>query len=348
MKINLGQNLRELRNKENITQEQLAELLDVSPQAVSRWENEAAFPDISFLPVIANYFNVTTDYLLGVDTVHKQKDIDKVIETDKKLRSEGRTGESVEFLREKAKEFPSCHIILHRLACSLFSFYHQSGKSFSAEETRAMGEEAAELCKRALKYCDKNDQLFICQCKQTLALNYVELGEKERAEEIADTLPSLWCSREMVHPKTLTGKEALKEHQSNLLMLIDAVIITMGRIKSCENYTDGQLLELSSVREKLILMLAGKNPCWLNERLFNLALIRAKIYLKNREGEKLKEVLKKLSEYARNYEERREGSEYGVFWLSECRENLDYSTKHSPESLYDVLDNFIDRNGIKI
>ncbi len=35
MKINLGQNLRELRNKENITQEQLAELLDVSPQAVS-------------------------------------------------------------------------------------------------------------------------------------------------------------------------------------------------------------------------------------------------------------------------------------------------------------------------
>ena len=347
MKITLGQNLRELRNKNNITQEQLAEALEVSPQAVSRWENEAAFPDISLLPVIANYFDVTTDYLLGVDTVHKQKEIDKAVETDQKLRSEGKTKESVRFLREKAKEFPSGHVILHRLACSLFSLYHQSGEKFSAEETSAMASEAAALCKRALKYCG-GDQLFIGQCKQTLALNYVEMGEKERAEEIADTLPSFWCSREMVHPKTVERREALKEYQNNLLMLTDAVIITMGRIKSCENYTDGQLLELSSVREKLILLLAGENPDWLNERLFNLALIRAKIYLKSGEKEKLREELKKLSKYARNYEERGEGRGYGVFWLSECGKEIGDFTKHSSESLYDVMNDFIEKNGIKV
>lgn len=130
MKIALGENLRSLRNRENITQEQLAEALEVSPQAVSRWENEATFPDISLLPIIANYFNVTTDYLLGVDTCHKQGEIAKVIETDERLRYEGKTRESVEFLREKVKEFPSDSNILLRLACSLFSLYHQSGIDF--------------------------------------------------------------------------------------------------------------------------------------------------------------------------------------------------------------------------
>lgn len=347
MKITLGENLRFLRNKLSITQEQLAEALEVSPQAVSRWENEAAYPDISLLPVIANYFDVTTDYLLGVDTAHKQKEIDKVIETDKNLRSMGKTRESVEFLREKVKEFPSNHIILHCLACSLFSLYHQSGEKFSEEETKAMAKEAADLCKRALKYCDSDDQPFVSRCKQTLILNYVELGETNRAEEIADTLPSLWCSREMVYPVTLTNKEALKEYQENLTLLTDAVIITMGRIKGCENYTDEQLIELSEVRERLILMLAGENPCWLNERLFNLAFIRAKIYSRNGDNGKLSDILPKLLKYARSYEERQDGGKYEVFWLSECRDKLGSATRHSPDSLYDKLKKFIDKNGIK-
>lgn len=347
MKITLGENLRAMRNKESITQEQLAEALEVSPQAVSRWENEAAFPDISLLPVIANYFDVSVDYLLGVDTAHKQKETDNIIETDKKLRSEGKTRESVNFLREKVKEFPSNPEMLHRLACSLFSLYHQSGEKFSEEETRAMAEEAAGLCKRALKYCDNNDSLFIGQCKQTLILNYVELGEKGRAEEIADTLPSLWCSREMVRPVTLAKKEALKEYQENLLLLIDAIIINMGRIKGCEKYTDEQLIELAETREKLILLLAGENPCWLNERLFNLVLIRAKIFLRSEDTERLSDVFPKLLKYARDYEERRENGKYGVFWLSELRDGGGAGTKHSPDSLYDVLKSFIDKNGIR-
>ncbi len=54
-----------------MTQEQLAELLNISPQAVSRWENNAAMPDISLLPPLANLFDVTTDYLLGMDTWQK-------------------------------------------------------------------------------------------------------------------------------------------------------------------------------------------------------------------------------------------------------------------------------------
>ena len=53
----------------------LAEQLGVSFQAVSRWENSVTFPDITMLPLLANMFDVTVDYLLDVDTYNKEKEI---------------------------------------------------------------------------------------------------------------------------------------------------------------------------------------------------------------------------------------------------------------------------------
>ena len=56
--------LTALRKQKGMSQEQLAELLGVSRQAVSRWECGASCPDITLLPIIADYFNVSIDYLL--------------------------------------------------------------------------------------------------------------------------------------------------------------------------------------------------------------------------------------------------------------------------------------------
>ena len=73
--MTFGTIIKELRQKNNMTQEKLAELLNISPQAVSRWETGAAMPDISLLPPLATLFSVTTDFLLGMDTY--QKDLRK-------------------------------------------------------------------------------------------------------------------------------------------------------------------------------------------------------------------------------------------------------------------------------
>ncbi len=73
--MTFGTIIKDLRQKNNMTQEKLAELLNISPQAVSRWETGAAMPDISLLPPLANLFGVTTDHLLSMDTY--QKDLRK-------------------------------------------------------------------------------------------------------------------------------------------------------------------------------------------------------------------------------------------------------------------------------
>ena len=61
--MNIGKNIKQLRQQKNLTQEQIAEKLGVSYQAVSKWENNANTPDIALLPKIANLLGTSIDAL---------------------------------------------------------------------------------------------------------------------------------------------------------------------------------------------------------------------------------------------------------------------------------------------
>lgn len=59
----LGENIRRFRKKMKMTQEELADKIGVSFQAVSKWENAQSAPDISLLPLLAEVFNCRIDDL---------------------------------------------------------------------------------------------------------------------------------------------------------------------------------------------------------------------------------------------------------------------------------------------
>lgn len=63
----LNERIRELRGSRGISQIQLAGKLGVTKQSVSNWENDNILPSIEMLVKIANFFEVSTDYLLGLD-----------------------------------------------------------------------------------------------------------------------------------------------------------------------------------------------------------------------------------------------------------------------------------------
>ena len=64
-KETMGKRISDLRKRKGLTQEQLAQQLGITAQAVSKWENDLSCPDISILPQLAEALGVTTDELLG-------------------------------------------------------------------------------------------------------------------------------------------------------------------------------------------------------------------------------------------------------------------------------------------
>ncbi|MFR0601790.1 helix-turn-helix transcriptional regulator [Limosilactobacillus mucosae] len=69
----LGNNIKELRKQKHLTQKDLAKLMHVSQQTIGAWETERAIPGSDTLALLANLFNVSTDYLLGRD--HKEDNL---------------------------------------------------------------------------------------------------------------------------------------------------------------------------------------------------------------------------------------------------------------------------------
>ena len=73
MNLEFGKNLKKLRRERDLTQDELAQALNLSVQAISRYETGTAYPDIEMLPVMAGFFGTTVDALLGVSAEIRRK-----------------------------------------------------------------------------------------------------------------------------------------------------------------------------------------------------------------------------------------------------------------------------------
>ena len=76
--MNLGNKIRELRRRSNLTQEQLAASLNISAQAVSKWEMGASYPDMTMIPIIAAFFKISLDELFDFDVKNIDEEIEKI------------------------------------------------------------------------------------------------------------------------------------------------------------------------------------------------------------------------------------------------------------------------------
>lgn len=73
MSIKIGDKIRELRRRDERKQEDLANALGVTCQAVSRWEANGGYPDMEMIPAIANYFRISIDELFGYHDDREEK-----------------------------------------------------------------------------------------------------------------------------------------------------------------------------------------------------------------------------------------------------------------------------------
>lgn len=342
--LKLGENLKKLRLKRELTQEQLAEAFGVSPQAVSRWENGATYPDITLLPTIASYFDISIDEIIGFDTTRKEEMIKEILKKNRILHNNGDTRKSIELLRQALIDFPNESRLLYCLAQSLYSLHFQSGEIYSEADRKNAASETIELLKKSLHYADEKFDEGGC-CRQMLVFNYLEIGEYEKAKEIAIKAPFMPTCREMLLPQTLQGKDATEEYQKNILYFTIGLYHNIFELRKRGEYSLEQKVEISLMAEKLLLLIGGENSGF--RQLFSNALQILKLYIRIGDKEKTNEYLEKALLYADNCEKRPDKTKYDVPWLCYCENNSENVMKHSQESLYDVFLDFISKEDLE-
>ena len=139
--MTIGATIKQLRQEQDITQEQLADALGITSRAVSQWETDRTAPDISQLPALANFFDVTTDHLLGVDIARKEEEVGKILKRVNDFQEQGDHEASAKYLRERLKTYPNEPDLLTNLASALQTFYFHQGKA----DTEELKKEKSEI-----------------------------------------------------------------------------------------------------------------------------------------------------------------------------------------------------------
>ena len=191
--MTIGQRIKQLRRERDITQEQLAEYLNLSASAVSQWECGRVLPDISQLPLLANLFEVSADVLLGIDVDSKAKKIDEIYQNALKTSQEGRPYEAIDLLREGLRQYPDSFQLMEFLVAELRA--HPPKDDEGEEELSAYRSQMEAYLDKILAGC--TDDAIRARAVQTACFLYPEIGRYDDAIKLADSIPEGFTRREM-------------------------------------------------------------------------------------------------------------------------------------------------------
>lgn len=200
----LSQNLRKYRTLKNLTQEDIAEYLHVTPQSVSKWERGESYPDITFLPALANIFETSIDILISMDTIRAEETRMNIHKKATMFQQNGDYQEAEKVYRQALLTYPNKPGMMLGLAGVLAL----QGKS----------EEAIEWMERGLPLSINEKQK--ATTRAVLCFLYLKAGKAEKANALAATLPHARESREVIQPlisKDLDDTEINKNIKNILL-----------------------------------------------------------------------------------------------------------------------------------
>ena len=194
MSESMGMIIRRLRKERGLTQEELAELLGVTFQAVSKWENETGLPDISQVVPLANVFGVTTDILFGTDSVEETDDIEDFIkEIEHKLCNCSDEEElkcqldCAKAVQKKLKDHPSNYRLLAYSMGNLYGLIGTLEDAGRHNEAKMWMNEFIHHGNVILSHC--TDVEYLNKANRWFVYFYLDINDTQKAEEHARRLP---------------------------------------------------------------------------------------------------------------------------------------------------------------
>lgn len=211
--MNIGAKIRLLRKEKRVTQEELADYLHISSQAISKWETGASCPDIDFLPKLAVYFGTSLNNLLDFD----QSQVDAAVEElVAQCGREGNDPAAAEaFLRRALEKYPNNDLLL---TCILEFMQEQNAD-------RSRSGEIIEVGERILA-CSKDDELKI-DVLRILAETYHGMGEQAMAEFYLAKIPGLHFWYYEIAAAIHRGRERMENVEKTEDLCIDKLICAL-------------------------------------------------------------------------------------------------------------------------
>lgn len=225
--------LKRLRLEKGLTQEDIAGRIGVTGQAVSKWERDECYPDITLLPGLANLFNVTVDELLGMKEINDRENLWRTKGQANSLQIQGKYHDAATILEQAIKVFPSDISLLAAHATTLA----MSGEGI---------DRAIEMCERVLAedYSDK----YRSSVSAVLCYLYYCIGMTEKAVQLARSRPHARESRELLMPNFMTQPERNAYLHENLPgILTDICALIEGRTRTIEEQL--RLIELGTYND---------------------------------------------------------------------------------------------------
>ncbi len=248
MKLTIGENIRNLRRERNITQEELANMLGITYQSVSRWENNTCYPDIELMPDIAEVFGITVDKLIGVDKRTEQKEVDGYLERFQEAVSRGAVYECIAIAREGVAAYPNNYMLLNKLMYALFIAGDDDGNIPEWKENMLKFDtEITELGERIVRYCPDAD--IRMEAANRLAFNHCEMGRKDVGKRIFETLPTIYECREINIYWALNEEERLKNAYDLIGKAYHILSSAMNKLSHREAISDADRLQ---IRKKIM------------------------------------------------------------------------------------------------
>jgi transcriptional regulator with XRE-family HTH domain len=289
--IEIGEKIKSFRKKRDITQEQLAEYLNISFQSVSKWERSEAYPDITMLPKIALFFGVTTDELLCVDKVKTDQEIEEYFKRKNEAHAVGHTKEAIEIMREANAKYPGNFRVMDGLAGAIYfdACAHDENQKEAFREVISIGEKIRAECR------DDNIRRDSLQC---MCFCYRHLGENDKAENlINENLGGVYLSREIMLEHVLEGERLVKLRQGNLVTFMDFCISNIQRLSKGFNPVE-KLAAYKNILQIYSILFPDNDFGYYGISVSGVYMDIAGIYLSQGESENALENIGKAAEHA--------------------------------------------------
>ena len=327
MKLSIGENIKLFRKAKDITQEQLAEMLNVSSQSVSRWELGICYPDMELLPMLAEIFEITVDKLLGVDNIAEKKKVDEYLNRFHFDINQGKIDECISIAREGVAEYPNNYALLNKLMYALFVSGDDTGNiSNWKENMENYDAEITSLGERIMKYCP--DQNIRLEAISRLAFNHCEQGRKEIGKQIYEMLPPMILCRENQMWWSLEEDEKTSFLQKQIKKSYDMLYDFIWLLATCGKLSPTNSLSVIKKAEELTNLITDEKQynidSWGNSRIH---YDKAKLYSKIGCKKSVYEQLELAARKAIDFDNRPETEEYNSLLRGNVTEKrIDFET----------------------